>query len=81
MTPNLSVYRPFRGLPTLAGLASLADAARPGMGVGECVERLKRFHYAFVRLHEILTARITAEPGIKFLYQTSRTHAACSSPF
>ena len=24
--------------------------------------RLKRYHYAFVRLHEILTARITAEP-------------------
>src|SRR5262249_53107499 len=27
-----------------------------------CVGRLKRYHYAFVRLHEILTARITAEP-------------------
>jgi hypothetical protein len=51
-----------RGLPTLAGLATLAEAARPGLGVEACVARLKRYHYAFVRLHQILTARITAEP-------------------
>src|SRR5438067_12069634 len=55
-------YRSYRGLPTLAGLASLVDAARPGLGVEACVARLKRYHYAFVRLHEVLTARITAEP-------------------
>jgi len=30
--------------------------------VEECVRRLKRFHYCFKRLHQILTARITAEP-------------------
>ena len=59
---DLSGYQSYRGLPTLAGLATLAEAARPGLVVEECVERLKRFHYAFVRLHEILTARITAEP-------------------
>src|SRR4051795_512756 len=59
---DLTAYRPYRNLPTLAGLATLAEAARPAMGVTECVTRLKRFHYAFVRLHEILTARITAEP-------------------
>ncbi len=53
---------PSRGLPTLAGLAPLADAARPGLSVEACVARLKRYHYAFRRLHEILTARITAEP-------------------
>jgi hypothetical protein len=52
----------YRGLPTLAGLGSLADAARPGLGIEACVSRLKRFHYAFRRLHEIFTARITAEP-------------------
>jgi hypothetical protein len=52
----------YRGLPTLAGLATLAEAARPGLGVEACVARLKRYHYAFVRLHQILTARITAEP-------------------
>src|SRR3954471_5852000 len=53
---------PHSRLPTLAGLAPLADAARPGLSVELCVARLKRFHYAFQRLHQILTARITAEP-------------------
>jgi hypothetical protein len=52
----------YRNLPSLAGLASLADAARPGLSVEACVQRLKRYHYSFRRLHEILTARITAEP-------------------
>jgi hypothetical protein len=55
-------YSSYRGLPTLAGLATLADAARPGLGVEACVARLKRYHYAFRRLHEIFIARITAEP-------------------
>ncbi len=55
-------YQTYRSLPPLAGLATHAEAARPGMGVETCVARLKRLHYAFVRLHEILTARITAEP-------------------
>src|SRR6266511_5515486 len=59
---DVQTYRSYRGLPTLAGLASIADAARPGLSVEACVARLKRYHYAFVRLHEILTARITAEP-------------------
>src|SRR5215208_3952230 len=53
---------PYRGLPSLAGLATMAEAARPGLGVEACVARLKRYHYAFRRLHEIFTARITAEP-------------------
>ncbi|HZU37858.1 MAG TPA: hypothetical protein VFA18_18195 [Gemmataceae bacterium] len=57
-----ATYQSYRGLPTLAGLATLEEAARPGLGVEECVTRLKRYHYAFLRLHEILTARITAEP-------------------
>ncbi len=52
----------YRGIPPLAGLTTLEDAARPGMSVESCVARLKRFHYAFVRLHEIFTARLTAEP-------------------
>jgi hypothetical protein len=55
-------YRSYRGLPTLAGLATVADAARPGLGVEACVARLKRYHYAFRRLHQVFTARITAEP-------------------
>src|SRR5437588_6616620 len=62
MMDKIKAYQSYRGLPTLAGLASIADAARPGLGVEACVARLKRYHYAFRRLHEILTAHITAEP-------------------
>ena len=62
MAPSLSQYRTYRNLPAVAGLTTLEDAARPGLGVEACVSRLKRFHYALLRLHEILTARITAEP-------------------
>jgi hypothetical protein len=57
-----TTYQSYRGLPTLAGLATLADAAKPGLSVEECVKRLKRYHYAFRRLHETFTACITAEP-------------------
>src|ERR1700722_20073882 len=59
---NVKTYQSYRGLPTLAGLATLEEAAKPGLSVEACVARLKRYHYAFVRLHEIFTARITAEP-------------------
>src|ERR1700736_6645026 len=62
MSDTPAPYQSYRGLPTLAGLATLAEAAQPGLGIEACVARLKRFHYAFLRLHEILTARITAEP-------------------
>src|SRR5687767_15179820 len=62
-TPNpLSNYRSYKDLPQVAGLCTVAEAAKPGLAVEECVRRLKRFHYAFKRLYEILTARITAEP-------------------
>src|SRR3979409_1927283 len=59
---TLANYTTYRALPSLAGLATIADAAMPGLSVEACVARLKRYHYAFRRLHEILTARITAEP-------------------
>lgn len=59
---SLAEYQSYRGLPPLAGLATLTEAARPGLSVEECVTRHKRSHYALVRLHGILTARITAEP-------------------
>src|SRR5438105_11000213 len=62
MMDKIKAYQSYRGLPTLAGLASIADAAKPGLSIEACVARLKRYHYAFRRLHEILTARITAEP-------------------
>ncbi len=62
MTTTTTPQPSYHGLPTLAGLASIEDAARTGLGVEACVARLKRFHYAGQRLHQILTARITAEP-------------------
>jgi hypothetical protein len=59
---SVDCYKSYKNLPTLAGLATIAEAAVPGLGVEQCVARLKRFHYVLVRLHDILTARITAEP-------------------
>src|SRR5438094_10605746 len=59
---KIAGYQSYGGLPTLAGLATIDEAAKPGLGVSACVARLKRYHYAFLRLHEIFTARITAEP-------------------
>ena len=58
----MSTHQSYRDLPALAGICSIAEAAKPGLSVEECVRRLKRYHYAFKRLHQILTARITAEP-------------------
>ena len=55
-------YRTYLDLPPLAGLCTHEEASRPGLGVEACVSRLKRYHYAFRRLHEIYTAHITAEP-------------------
>src|SRR6185295_11078594 len=48
-------------VPSLAGICSLQDAMKPGLSVEECVRRHKRYHYAFKRLHQIFTARITGE--------------------
>src|SRR5262245_47619885 len=55
-------HQSYRNLPPLAGLCTMEEALKPGLSVEECVRRLKRFHYAFVRLHGMLTARITSEP-------------------
>lgn len=59
---DAKTYRPFAGLPPLAGLATFEQAVRPGLGIEPAVTRLKRFHYVFKRMFELLTARITAEP-------------------
>src|SRR5438552_10982978 len=40
----------------------MAGGMRRGLWAEQCVTRLKRYHYAFKRLHQIFTARITAEP-------------------
>ena len=52
----------YSSLPALAGLCTAQDALKQGLSVEECVGRLKRYHYAFMRLYRIFTARITAEP-------------------
>ena len=55
-------YSSYRNLPPLGGICSMAEAMRPGLSVEDCVARLKRYHYALKRLHQIFTARITSEP-------------------
>src|SRR6185369_13929990 len=55
-------YKSLGGVPPLAGICSMKEAMKPGLSVEQCVARLKRFHYAFKRLHEIFIARLTAEP-------------------
>src|SRR5881396_3636413 len=57
----MSNYKSYRDLPPLAGICPLTEAIKPGLSVEECVRRLKRYHYSFKRLHQIYTARITAE--------------------
>src|ERR1043166_5448405 len=55
-------YHSLRNLPSLAGLCSIEEAAQPGLAIESCGARLKRYHYAFKRLHQIFVARLTAEP-------------------
>src|SRR5947209_19278379 len=55
-------YRTHHDLPALAGVATFAEAAIPGLSVEDSVARLKRHHWAFHRLREIFIDRITAEP-------------------
>src|ERR1051325_7469022 len=58
----MSAYQSYRNLPSLAGICRMQDAMKPGLSVEECVRRLKRYHFALKRLHQIFTARITGEP-------------------
>ncbi|MGA2749164.1 MAG: hypothetical protein ABSG59_10340 [Verrucomicrobiota bacterium] len=55
-------YQSYRNLPSLAGLCTLEEAMKSGLSIEICVARLKRYHYAFKRLHQVFNARITAEP-------------------
>ena len=55
-------YRSYRDLPPIAGITSVAEAAKIGLSVETCVDRLKRHHWAFRRLHEIFIKRLIAEP-------------------
>src|ERR1041384_6732721 len=70
----MSVYQSYRNLPSLAGICSMEDAMKAGLSVEECVRRLKRYHFALKRLHQIFTARITGEP-IYELKMTFSLHA------
>ena len=58
----MKTHHSYRNLPSLAGLCSMPDAMKPGLSIEQCVNRLKRYHYAFKRLHQIFTAHLTAEP-------------------
>jgi hypothetical protein len=59
---RLESYRGFAGLPPLAGLHTMAEAATKGLTVAESVLRLKRLHWSLKRLHGIFIARIAAIP-------------------
>jgi hypothetical protein len=58
----MNAYQSYRNLPALAGICPMEEAMQPGLSVEACVARLKRHHYAFKRLHQIFTTRLTAEP-------------------
>lgn len=58
----MNTHSTYLGLPALAGICSMDEAMRPGLSVEDCVARLKRYHYALKRLHEIFTLRLTSEP-------------------
>jgi hypothetical protein len=60
ITPD--TYRSYRGLPSVAGVCSVGEAARPGFSVDDCVKRLKRHHWAMRRLHQAFVERLTSEP-------------------
>src|ERR671912_1036537 len=75
---SFETYRSYKNAPPLAGLCSIERAAQPGLSVEECVRRLKRYHYAFKRLHEIFVARITAEPVMELKTAFSHHGYLCS---
>src|SRR5437868_12901195 len=58
----MNTFASIPAVPPLAGVCSFEQAMKPGLSVEECVRRLKRYHYACKRLHQIFTARITSEP-------------------
>jgi len=50
------------GLPPLAGIASYADACRPGLSIDDNTALLRRYNYIKTRLVEIVSAHITSTP-------------------
>ncbi len=58
----MKAYQSYKGIPVLAGLCSMEQAAKPGLSIEDCVARLKRYHWVLKRLHNIFISRLTAEP-------------------
>ena len=75
---NTLNYETYRGLPPLAGVCSMERAVQPGLSVADCVDRLKRLHFVLIRLHDIFTARITAEPIFELKTAFSRHGYLCA---
>jgi len=76
MTPF--TYRSYRDLPSVAGIASLPEAARVGLTIEDCVNSLKRHHWIFRRLHETFIKRVPAEPifELKMIYSLHAHYSA-----
>ena len=55
-------YETHQGIPPLAGLATFEEAGASGLSVESCVDRLKRIHWAFRRIHQIFIHRLISEP-------------------
>jgi len=53
---------PSIGIPPLAGLATYEEAARPGYGVDENVELMRRYNYVETRLYQLSAAFINPTP-------------------
>jgi len=53
---------PSIGIPPLAGLATYEEAARPGYGVDETVELMRRYNYVERRLYTISAAFLNPTP-------------------
>ncbi|MCG8653885.1 MAG: hypothetical protein MI861_28860, partial [Pirellulales bacterium] len=62
MATSFTGEESYRGLPQLAGVCQMRRAVASDWSLDESVNRLKRLHYVVKRLHEMLIAKITAEP-------------------
>jgi hypothetical protein len=58
----IETYQTYKNLPPLAGIGNFSTVANSGHSVEACVNRLKRIHWSFKRLHGIFIKRLTAEP-------------------
>lgn len=75
---NLTTYRSYRDLPSIAGIASIEEAARIGLSIDDCVARLKQHHWIFRRLHSIFIRHIPSEPiyELKMIYSLHAHYCA-----